>query len=320
MPAALQLPALAASSVLACDVHASGVSCLINSAYLAANPTVFASLIAVSGTLTVGLLTLGGVGLTLRFNRQKMIADLQAAERAAAAARDFSAEQARQSHLMDLRKALYATLVEEHQKAVAVLFGLSNLSLLEASAAPEKLHPYASAVQKTMIISGGQTSKLAREVHAKVMEAIFDVFPLIVPLSAYKEKLEKVNAELKEQKDSGRALLERAQSTPKTDVDALKELALLAQAAQAANQATLATRNELAVERDKKFAEFQTLANRHALQFALVQTDFLSLARAELGITGDPIDQLEVQAMFERAQAALRRLKQAVGLPEYGED
>ncbi len=287
--------------------------------YFASNPSIVASAISVFGTLTVGALTLFGVWLTLRFNRGKMVAEMKAAEHAASAARDFSADQARRSHLTDLRKSLYATLVEEHQRAIALLFGMSNMSLAEAASAPEKLHSYAAAVQKTMIISEGQTSRLAREVHAKVMEAVFDVFPFVVPLAASREHLAKANAELREHYEASQTLLERERVTPKAEVEALRDLGALAEAIRVASEVSLAKRNALADQYNDKFAEFQTAANGHARRFAVTHTEFLSLARAELGIVGDPIDALETQAMFDRAQSALKRLKSAIGLPERAE-
>jgi hypothetical protein len=136
-------------ATLACDAHSGSLRCLFDWGYLATNQQVFASLIAVVGTLIVGSLTLLGVWKTLQFNRRKMVADLAAAEKAAAASRSFSAQQATDAHLMELRKALYSTLVDEHQNAIAALFAMSNMSLLEAAETAKKLAPYTSAVYKT---------------------------------------------------------------------------------------------------------------------------------------------------------------------------
>ncbi len=304
------------SPALACNAQSGDLRCLFEWSYLASNPQVFASLIAVVGTLFVGGLTLFGVWQTLRFNRKKMAADLAAAEKAAAASRDFSARQATESHLMELRKALYATLVEEHQNAIAALFSMSSLTLLEAAETAKRLAPYTSAVQKTLIISGAQTSKLAREVHSKVMEAIFDLVPQVAILAPFKEKLAKANADLNEKVAAMSAIVERASRTPKTDANAMQDLAASAQAAQSGYEAALAMRNQLADDHSKSFAQFQSAATQHAQDFSMKHSEFLSLARSELGIVGDPIEPHEVQENFERAQRALQRLKRAMGLAE----
>ena len=301
---------------LTCYLQPGDLRCLTDWAFLASNPGVLASVVAIVGTLIAGALTLIGVGITLRFNRIKMIADLAAAESLASASRAFSAQQAINSHLTELRKALYATLIEEHQSAIAALFGMSSLPLREALDTVMKISPYTSAVQKTLIISGAQTSKLAREVHSQIMAAIFALMPHVAKLAPYKAMLERANLELNTRVAAMQALIESAKASSSTAPKDAQDIQAAAKVTLAEFQAATATRDKLAAESSAALAEFHAALNQHVAKVSERHTEFLSLARAELGIAGDPIQQHEVQEDFQLAQAGAKDLKRALGLSE----
>jgi hypothetical protein len=142
------------------------------------------------------------------------------------------------------------------------------------------------------------------------------VLPHVVPLASYRDKLEKANVELNARIEGLHAVVARAKVTPTTDAKAMRDLSSSARAAQGEYDAALAARDQLAAGRDECFAGFQAAANQHARDFSQMQTEFLTLARTELGIVGDAIQPHEVEENFERAQAALKKLRKAMGLPD----
>jgi hypothetical protein len=300
--------------------------------YFYANPQVAGSLLSIAGSAFVGIMTLFGVGITLWVNRAGLLKQLRASEDEAQRNRDFTVRQASEdrehsrkeaaidrensasqehvARLMEMRKVLYQKLIEEHQKAVALIASLPTVPITEISAAPTKLLGYAAAAQKTMLISEVSTSRAATDAHAKVNEFLFSMFPRLIPLAIAQTDIDEAAKRLASNREQ-LALLnaEFGTVTPEnisnwgrfkfnsdklsTDFERLAGL----------QQAAHANRNALLAEyQDSLMSQLHDVHRPFA--------SFLALARTELGLPGGAEElRLQTEEMFARASAAMAKFK-----------
>jgi len=332
--ASAALPAIAAStpvSLTATALHHSWDS-IFSADYFFANPAAAGSLLSIAGSALVGILTLSGVGITLWVNRAGLLKQLRAAEveaernrtfntkqasedrehsrKEAAIDRENSASQEHVARLMEMRKVLYQTLIEEHQKAVALIAGLPNVPIAEISAAPAKLLGYAAAAQKTMIISEVSTSRAATDAHAKVNEFLFSLFPRLIPLANAQTDIDEVAKRLARNRDQLAALNAEFGTVTPENVAAWGRYKFNSDKL-GADFEKLAAQQQIAwAHRNALLAEYQDslMSQLHDVHRPFVA--FLALARAELGLSGSAEELiLQTEAMFARVSAAMAKFK-----------
>jgi hypothetical protein len=332
--ASAELPAIAAStpvSLTATALHHSWGS-IFSADYFFANPAAAGSLLSIAGSALVGILTLSGVGITLWVNRAGLLKQLRAAEveaernrafntkqasedrehsrKEAAIDRENSANQEHVARLMEMRKVLYQTLIEEHQKAVALVAFLPTVPIAEISSAPAKLLGYAAAAQKTMIISEVSTSRAATDAHAKVNEFLFSLFPRLIPLANAQTDIDEVAKRLARNREQLAALNAEFGAVTPENVAAWGRYKFNSDKLSADFENLAAQQQKAWAHRNALLAEYQDsmMSQLHDVHRPFVA--FLALARAELGLSGSAEELiLQTETMFARASAAMAKFK-----------
>ena len=346
MTASAPLTAKAASAVLATVAASTPVSVTATAAhhswgsifsadYFFANPAAAGSLLSIAGSALVGVLTLSGVGITLWVNRAGLLKQLRAAEAEAERNRTFNTKQASEdrehsrkeaaidrensasqehvARLMEMRKVLYQTLIEEHQKAVALIAGLPNVPIAEISEAPAKLLGYAAAAHKTMIISEGPTSVAATDAHAKVNEFMFSLFPKLIPMAIARAEFDDATKRLAQQNEIFAALNAEFQTLMPGDTTALERFKVKAAKNGDAIQAISAQQQKSGSRRNVMLAEYQDQVMGQLSDVHRTFAKFLALARAELGLPGGTEELLaQTENMLSRVAAAMAKFKSDV--------
>jgi hypothetical protein len=346
--ASAALPKLVASAVApaaAASVQGSAIasataahhswSSILSADYLFANPQVAGSLLSIAGSALVGVLTLFGVGITLWVNRVGLRKQLKAAEEEAQRNRDFNIHQASEDReharkeavidrensanerhvgrLMEMRKLLYQTLIEEHQKAVALIAALPTVPLAEISEAPTKLLGYAAAAHKTMIISEGATSVAATDAHAKVNEIMFSVFPRLIPMAIARAKFDDATKRLAQQNAIFVALNAEFQALMPGDSAALERFKVKAIKSGEAIEAISAQQQKSGARRNVMLAEYQDQVMGQLSDVHRAFAKFLALARAELGLPGGAEELLlQTETMLSQVAAVMRNSRRTL--------
>ncbi len=284
-------------------VHASGQPQQVNNAitltassptgladYVVANPIVAASLIAGSTAIVVGLLTLFGVVLSLVYAHKRMKAELSAAEARAFRDRDSSrnqsnadrqhatdeankerqhaADEASKKRLMEARKGVYITFVDEFM-AVLTMFG--RLQAIDPVATPDFQQPLlnlGASVNKTWLLSEVDTAVQARDLYSSLNEMFLRLMKRTQPLFALNQRITQLNQRLKAAEAGGDVAAVVRMSAEIADVQAKRQPLLkdhlryllqdTPELMKRVHGLMLATRIELGIRGDNAVLERQT--------------------------------------------------------------
>ena len=284
--------------------------------YADSHPQVASALIGAGGSLLVGVITLTGVALTLVHAHHRMKRELQAQRDRANEERAYSANQATQKRLAEMRQDLYLKIIEQYQSAIAVIAGLPSIKPDHLPKAIAELNNLHASVQMTSLMSETATSDAAVEAHSRLNELMFSLMHLLPEIHTHENAIDEADAAINRLQSIIDDARERSREiNPKAFISVADNAYRQVVSASLSEQRGAHNRKVAAIKRRGELTdEFQSKmlhGLRHAREAAV---NFFALAKQELGMTPDP-DALRQRAAntFDRAISALSSMRTAVG-------
>jgi hypothetical protein len=251
-----------------------------------------------STAVWVGVLAFFGVVISLIVNHFKMKAEFVQ-----------ESKEAHQERITEFRKEVYTKLIGDFTAAGELIGMLPNIDLDEGHNFAAKLSPLASSANLTWLVSEVETTRKARELHARVMELFMECATRLPPMQPHKIEIKKAKKVIEEAEAERVQLLTQVRHNANFNGG---DVAVQAQlmAAKGLQERILAEHGAVAVEaeaeRAKLFREYTEFMAPRLQSIMQGVQDFMMAARIEMGIAGDN-GALQVQTleMYSRMRKAV---------------